>query len=165
MIDSPFMKSFGKEKQRDKDRDYRNQGKMYKHHDDKSVTYYYFNDFFKNGVGERVVTLARLHKVYPPKLENKSICMDFHMKGKCNKGTSCPYASSHSYILTNSFRYLILYLRKLLDKYEQDDEASVTSNDSPHKPKSNLKKPSKPTKQIPAKIKKEKQEVESRVEG
>ena len=61
MINSPFMKPYEMKKGKAREKDYRNQGK-YIRGEDRSVSHPYFNEFFQNRVGERVIKLARKTK-------------------------------------------------------------------------------------------------------
>jgi len=42
--------------------------------------------------------LVREHNEFHPKIDNKSLYLDFYMKGSCSKGADCHYLSFHSYI-------------------------------------------------------------------
>ena len=64
-----------------------------------------------------------------------------------------------------NFRRLISYSKRILDKYNQNDNDSVVLCDSPQKPKVKPTKLGKPTKQPSEKIKQDNTDEESKVEG
>jgi len=97
------------------DKNYCKQGKR----DKDSTIHYYLNSFFKHRVSEKIIQLANENKDFPPKIDNKAICLDYHMKGKYPKESICPYSLSHRYIPTNGFRCLIVYSKRILSKYEK----------------------------------------------
>ena len=69
--------------------------------------HYYFYLFFTNGIREEVMCLAKEYNEFPPRIENKTLCLEFYMKGSYPKGLACHYFSSYSYIAFHRFRCLI----------------------------------------------------------
>jgi len=74
MIGPTCMKVSGKERLKEKDNDYRNHGALLRN-EERAVIHPYFNEFFKNRVGEKVIKLVQSNKEYPPKLDNKAVCL------------------------------------------------------------------------------------------
>ena len=82
-----------------------------------TYVYNYFYSFFTNGFGEEVIYLAKEHNKFLPRIENKTLYLDFYMKDSCPKGIACYYSSSYSYIPFHRFWCLIQYSKELLEKY------------------------------------------------
>ena len=92
--------------------------------------------------------------------------MDYYMQGICKKGLSCPYSSSHTYILTNSFHHLIIHSCQILNKYDKvndnyEDVIKVVQEAKQNK----LNKHTKYQKPTAEKVKVKKTEEESKVES
>ena len=66
--------------------------------------YLYQNAFFKNGVGKKVLRLARSNNNYPAPISNKAVCLDYYMKGKYERGSLYICNSSHIFIRSGNFR-------------------------------------------------------------
>ena len=73
------------------------------------VEHHYFNSFFKNGVVESIMKLARENNDYLALIDNKLVCLNFYMKGKCDCKNNCTYSSSYIFLPASSFQKMMIY--------------------------------------------------------
>jgi len=126
MADSPFIQNTIAEKSKERGNKRGKQNRQ-----EGPAVHHYFHSFFKNGIGEKVMRLAKEHNEFPPKIKNKSIYLDFHIRGSCPKGSACHYSSSHSYIPSHEFCKLIQFSRGLLEKYLEIEKEEKPKLDKP----------------------------------
>ena len=77
-----------------------------------------WNEFFHNGVREKLTKLAHENKDYPPQYLGTPLYLEFHLKGKCHQGSKCQNSSTHTFIKATSFRALMDWSRSILQKYK-----------------------------------------------
>jgi len=126
MADPPFLWNQNEDKDRNKNT-YKEKNEKFKNQNNKygPAKHLYFNSFFKNEIGEKIIRLAREHNDYPAPIDNRPICLKFYMKGKCNREEACMYFTSHIFLLAGSFRKLMIYPRGILEWYDLEEKEKL----------------------------------------
>ena len=128
MANSPFLKHHGKEKSRNRYKDKeRNEKYKYTNRALGPAEHPYFNSFFKNKVGNEIIKLVKKYNNYPTLIDNKPICLDFYIWGKCNRDKACAYSSLYIFLLARSFRKLIIYSRGIFEQYDSVEKEKPKS--------------------------------------
>ena len=120
-----------------------------------------WNEFFYNGMGEKLAKLVHENCNYPPQYQGTSLYLEFYLKGKYHRGMKCRNIATYTFIKSNHFKSLMDWSRSTLQKYDNtkeinsDKEKSPITTPSDKTPtpidKDNKNKPSTPS--TPSKVK------------